>query len=55
MKVKNLLLSLLFWVALIALMQSSAFAQGRRNDEGQSRGDSHAVGGGRIPAHGPPP
>ena len=70
MKIKNHLLSLLIGVALIALcMQSSnvqgksmssafkdtAFAQDRGRGQAQPRGSREAVGGGHIPAHGPPP
>jgi hypothetical protein len=70
MKIKNHFLLLLIGVALVALgMQSSnvqgksmssafnavytAVAQGRGRGQAQPRGD--AMGGGHIPAHGPPP
>jgi len=69
MKIKNYVLSLLIGVALIALgMQSNvqgksigsalkavhpSVAQGRGRGQAQPRGD--AMGGGHIPAHGPPP
>jgi hypothetical protein len=48
----NKLITLL--TVLVMMAAVPAFAQGRGRGRAQPRGGSHAVGGGHIPAHGPP-